>query len=34
VYGKGAVTVYEPDRQAVFQHRQRFVLPIEVNDHL
>ena len=28
-YGKGAVTVYEPDSRAVFQHGQRFVLPIE-----
>ena len=34
VYGKGAVTVYEPDSRAVFQHGQRFVLPIEVKDHL
>lgn len=30
VYGKGAVTVYEPDGLAVFQHGQRFVLPIEI----
>ena len=30
VYGKGAVTVYEPDSRAVFQHGQRFVLPIEI----
>jgi cyanophycinase len=30
VYGKGAVTVYEPDGQAVFHHGQRFVLPVEV----
>jgi cyanophycinase len=30
VYGKGAVTVYEPDSLAVFQHGQRFVLPIEI----
>jgi cyanophycinase len=34
VYGKGVVTVYEPDGQAVFHHGQRFVLPIEVKDHL
>ena len=34
VYGKGAVTVYEPDNRAVFQHGQRFVLPIAVRDHL
>ena len=34
VYGKGAVTVYEPDGQAVFRHGQRFVLPIAVRDHL
>jgi cyanophycinase len=34
VYGKGAVTVYEPDSRAVFQHGQRFVLPIAVRDHL
>jgi cyanophycinase len=30
VYGKGAVTVYEPDSRAVFRHGQRFVLPIEI----
>lgn len=34
VYGKGAVTVYDPDGQAVFHHGQRVVLPIEVKDHL
>ena len=34
VYGKGAVTVYEPDSQALFHHGQRFVLPIEIKDHL
>ena len=34
VYGKGAVTVYDPDRQAVFNHGQRVVLPIEFRDHL
>ena len=34
VYGKGAVTVYEPDGRAVFRHGQRFVLPIVVRDHL
>jgi len=34
VYGKGAVTVYEPDSRAVFQHGQRFVLPVAVRDHL
>jgi len=34
VYGKGVVTVYEPDSRAVFQHGQRFVLPIAVRDHL
>jgi len=28
------VTVYEPGRRAVFRHGQRFVLPIEVKDHL
>jgi cyanophycinase len=30
VYGKGAVTLYEPDGQAVFHHAKRFVLPIEI----
>ena len=30
VYGKGAVTIYEPDGQAVFYPGQRFVLPIAV----
>jgi cyanophycinase len=34
VYGKGAVTVYEPDGQAVFHHGQQVMLPIEVKDHL
>jgi cyanophycinase len=34
VYGKGAVTVYEPDSHAVFQHGQRFALPIAVGGHL
>jgi cyanophycinase len=34
VYGKGAVTVYEPDRQTVCHHGQRVVLPVEINDHL
>jgi len=34
VYGKGAVTVYEPDSRVVFQHGQRFVLPVAVRDHL
>jgi cyanophycinase len=34
VYGKGVVTVYEPDRRAVFRHGQRFMLPIEIKDHL
>jgi cyanophycinase len=34
VYGKGAVTVYEQDSRAVFHHRQRFVLPVAVRDHL
>ena len=34
VYGKGAVTVYEPDSRAVFHHGKRFVLPIAVRDHL
>jgi cyanophycinase len=33
VYGKGAVTVYEPDGQAEFHHGQRFALPIAVKDH-
>jgi cyanophycinase len=33
VYGIGAVTVYEPEGQAVFRHGQRFVLPIESKDH-
>lgn len=32
VYGKGAVTVYEPVGRAVFRHGQRFVLPVEVKD--
>lgn len=34
VYGKGAVTVYEPDSRAVFHHGQRLLLPIAVRDHL
>ena len=34
VYGKGAVTVYEPDSQAVFHHGQRFVLTVAVRGHL
>jgi cyanophycinase len=34
VYGKGAVTLYEPESRAVFQHGQRFVLPVAVRDHL
>ena len=34
VYGKGAVTVYEPDGRAVFHHGQRFALPVEIKDHL
>jgi cyanophycinase len=33
VYGKGAVTVYEPDGQAEFHHGQCFALPIAVRDH-
>jgi len=33
VYGKGAVTVYEPDGQAVFHHGERLVLQVEVKDH-
>jgi hypothetical protein len=34
VYGKGAVTLYEPDGQAVFHHGKRFVLPLAVRDNL
>jgi cyanophycinase len=34
VYGKGAVTLYEPDGQDVFHHGQQFVLPVAVRDHL
>ncbi|HSO60663.1 MAG TPA: Type 1 glutamine amidotransferase-like domain-containing protein [Desulfobacterales bacterium] len=33
VYGKGAVTVYEPGGKSVLQHGKRFVLPIAVRDH-
>ncbi len=33
VYGKSAVTVYEPDGRTVFHHGRRLVLPVEVNDH-
>lgn len=33
VYGKGAVTVYNPGRKAAFYHGQRFALPIAVKDH-
>lgn len=34
VYGKGAVTVYEPGGQALFHHGQSFALPIEDKHHL
>ena len=34
VYGKGAVTVYKPEGLAVFQHAQRFMLPVEVKEHI
>jgi cyanophycinase len=34
VYGKGAVTVYKPEGLAVFQHAQRFMLPVEVKKHI
>ncbi len=33
VYGRGSVTVYEPDGQAVFHHEQRFALPMTVGVH-
>jgi cyanophycinase len=34
VYGKGTVTVYEPNGKTVFRHGQRFALPIKVKDFL
>jgi len=34
VYGKGAVTVYKPEGLAVFHHAQRFMLPVEVKEHI
>ena len=34
VYGKGAVTVYKRSGQTVYNHGQRFVLPIAVEDVL
>jgi cyanophycinase len=33
VYGKGAVTVYEPGGRTKFHHGQCFALPIAVKDH-
>ena len=30
VYGKGVVTVYEPESQAVFHHGERMMLPVAV----
>lgn len=32
VYGKGVVTVYEPESQAVFGHGEQLVLPVEVKE--
>jgi cyanophycinase-like exopeptidase len=32
VYGKGVVTVYEPYRQTVFHHGERFLLPKFLNN--
>jgi cyanophycinase len=34
VYGKGAVTVYEPDGRSVLRHGQSSALPVEVKHHL
>jgi cyanophycinase len=34
VYGKGAVTLYEPGGQAGFLHGQRLVLPVEAKNKL